>query len=64
MVQIPDHNEGLMHRRLMRNSCPACMHELSVQEKTDSVLVRKCPACKLTISDNINFAEIPDNICD
>jgi hypothetical protein len=64
MAQRSDHNGGLIHRRLMRNVCPACMHQLSIQEKTDSILVRKCPACKLTISDNIDFAEIPDNICD
>ena len=56
--------EGLIHRRLMRNNCPKCDTPLQVVEKTEEKLTRKCNACQLIIQDRVEDAEGIHNICD
>ena len=56
--------EGLIHRRLMRNNCPKCDTKLQVVEKTEENLTRRCEVCNLTIQDRVEDAEGIHNICD
>jgi transcription elongation factor Elf1 len=55
---------GEIHKRLMKNHCPKCDHELQVLENTKEILTRYCGTCKLTIKDRREHAEFPENICD
>lgn len=52
--------KGEIHNRLSKNECPKCSKPLDI-EKTGTVLIRQCQTCNLTIRDNAQTAECPDN---
>lgn len=55
---------GEIHKRLVQNQCPKCAQKLKVIKKDAKILVRFCGICNLTITDQIENAEYPEDVCD
>ena len=53
--------KGEVHNRLSKNECPGCSKPLETKAKTETVLIRRCQTCHLTIHDNARTAECPEN---